>query len=268
MSLSVNSDAGSADSLITSAISNENGDSLIGWITGSSVMVQKLSKDGRKTGNAFAVNTFHGGAFYEPAIAMNDNGWFVASWKNSVQDGNANDFGGIYAQVMTPGGVKAGPEFAIPSDKTQSQDNTGITLDRRGRMRAVWTNCNGNFGSSSSIRTRFFTIDFPPVIPSGQAIPVAVGTAVGTVIGNVKAYENNDGQPMTWALVDSPGFAISQTGELSVTTTPTFAVSPTIAVKVRVTTNGKSTDQTVTISKALPVALKSTLLQPLDVRQN
>jgi hypothetical protein len=255
-----------ADKLIASAANDENGDTYVAWTQPDGVFFRRVLRDGRMPQAAIKANTFSGGQFFSPAIKVNRDGWLVVAWENTTQDGNANDFGGVFSQVFTPGGVKIGPEFPVPTTRTGTQGLIGLTFERNGKLLYVWS--NGDYLSTSySTSTRLFTVDFQPLIPFGQSFPVAAGTTAGTVIGTVKAYESNDGQAMTWALLNSPGFAISQSGELSLTTTATFASGPTIAVNVRVTTNGKSTDQTVTVSKSIPVELKATLLQPMDVRQ-
>ena len=261
----VSSSGGDPDKTIASAINHDNGDAWISWNNDAGIWLQSMKQDGRLSGAAVKANTFSGGRVYGSKLALNSAGWLVAAWGNSTQDGNANDFGGIYAQAFTPGGVRNGPEFAIPSDRTGTQGLTGITLDRQGRLRAVWDHSGSS--TTSSIKARFFVVDFPPVVPSGQTFAVVKNTAAGTVLGTIRGFDENYGHTLSWELLNSPGFSISQTGELTASGVLTFSVAPTYTVKVRVTSNGKSVDQTVVVSKTLPVDVKATLLQPADVRQ-
>ena len=86
-------------------------------------------------GGEFQVNTYTTGFQSFPAIASDRNGGFVVVWESNGQDG---DQGGIFGQRYDSSGSKVGPEFAVNSSSTGSQQNPSIAMAKSGRFVVTW----------------------------------------------------------------------------------------------------------------------------------
>jgi hypothetical protein len=86
-------------------------------------------------GSEFQVNTTKGGNQYQPKIAMNASGNFIAVW-TSDEDG---DHGGIYAQLFDYKGSIICSEFRVNESILKHQSRPSVSCDSIGNFVVTWT---------------------------------------------------------------------------------------------------------------------------------
>jgi Ca2+-binding RTX toxin-like protein len=131
---------------------------VIGWTeynaatgdgNGLSAKAQMFDASGAKAGGEIVLNTSTAGAQSMPAMAALAGGGFVATWHDSLGDGNST---GVKAQLFTASGVKAGAEFSVNTTTSGFQQTPTVATLADGRFVIV-------FVSGASLRAQMFNAD-------------------------------------------------------------------------------------------------------------
>jgi hypothetical protein len=124
----------------TVAMDND-GDFVIAWTSsgqdgsGFSVYAKRYNSFGVAQGNEFRVNTYTTDNQSYPSVALDEDGDFIVSWTDYIQDGSAR---GVYAQRYKSNGDTIGSEFRVNSYTTSTQDNPSVVMDRTGDFVITW----------------------------------------------------------------------------------------------------------------------------------
>jgi len=152
----------SADSQRSSRIAMDaDGDFAITWISQGQdgdlygIYAQLYTADGNKAGVEFQVNTETSNEQFFPSIAMDADGDFAITWNSKLQDG---DLYGIYAQLYTADGNKAGDEFQVNTRNFDSQQFPSIAMDADGDFAITWQS-ESQDGSSYGIYAQRYKAD-------------------------------------------------------------------------------------------------------------
>jgi hypothetical protein len=103
--------------------------------SGGGVFGQRLGTNGEPLGGEFIVNTFTGGAQFQPAIDVNSDGTFIVSWTSEFQDG---DHAGVFAQKFSASGAKDGPEFKVNDSIIGWQWLSAVAANATGSFAVSW----------------------------------------------------------------------------------------------------------------------------------
>ena len=100
-----------------------------------------------KIGSQFRASTF-AGSHQEPSVAGLANGGFVVTWMS--QDGQDGSGDGIYAQLFSPAGSKAGIEFKVNTHTTNNQSFPAVAALNNGGFVVAWQS-EGQDGSGAGV---------------------------------------------------------------------------------------------------------------------
>jgi hypothetical protein len=177
------------------------------------IYARRYDENAKPLGNAFVVNTFHGGSQDTPRIATNDEGWTVIAWESYGQDaGDTIGQSGTYAQIFDPQGVADGPEFPVPTYTAGSQSPIGVTFGDDGLVDVAMTQTGPFSWDLATVDFRQFQVSMFPVFAAAPSFSLPDNSAVGTVVGTLKATDP-DGESCFYTLLGSSPFAVNaQTG--------------------------------------------------------
>jgi len=116
------------------------------------ILLQLFSADGHKRGEAFLANTHTQGRQRYPAVASLQDGRFVAAWTSEGQDGSGR---GVYGQLFTSTGKKAGEEFIVNTTREGDQWIPAATGFPGGAFVVLWMS-DGQDGDGLSVVGQFF----------------------------------------------------------------------------------------------------------------
>ncbi len=127
------------------------------WDSGNrdDVYLQRFAADGSKVGDESLVNTFTNYSQFDPTITSLSNGGWVVSWTSYGQDGSG---WGVYLQLYSADGTKAGPETQVNSWTIKSQFSSAITSLPDGGWVVAW-NSDGQDNSADGIFSQRFASD-------------------------------------------------------------------------------------------------------------
>jgi hypothetical protein len=117
-----------------------DGDFAVTWLHAESIgpeeiYAQRFNAAGVAQGAEFQVNTYTDDLQFQPAVAMDGDGDFVATWTSDGQDG----FGyGIYAQMYDAAGGLIGGEFGVNTTLEGGQNDSDIARNAAGDFVIVW----------------------------------------------------------------------------------------------------------------------------------
>jgi hypothetical protein len=148
--------------------------------SGIGVFGQRFDSAGFPVGAEFQVNTYTSGDQSMPAVAADQSGNFIVTWRGSGtypgQDGSAS---GIFGQHFTAAGLPNGPEFQVNTFTTNTQFVPSVGATPSGDFVVTWqsTGYPGQDGSGSGVfgqrlRTTAFT---PPAVVAGTKISLRDG---------------------------------------------------------------------------------------------
>ena len=184
------------------------GDFVIVWQSSdgdaNGIYAQRYNASGVAQGSEFRVNTYTTSVQSTPAIAMDDNGDFVITWRSNGQDGSGY---GVYGQAYTAAGVAQGSEFRVNSYTTSNQISPSVGMDAHGNYIVAWEGQRG--GDVSGVAMGVFTSPFvsAPTLTnlagdsgalgsSGSYTALDRSTAAGVTSGGTLADANWNGATM------------------------------------------------------------------------
>lgn len=142
---------------------NASGAFVAAWTTdqedgsGLGISARRYDLNGRAIGSGFRVNTTTSQDQQNPAVAIQNNGSFVAAWtgdrSSSATSGQDDSGTGIYAQRYQADGTAIGSEFLVNTTTDGDQRDAAIAAGPNGRFIAVWT--SNQFGVNSVFGQRF-----------------------------------------------------------------------------------------------------------------
>jgi hypothetical protein len=177
------------------------------------IYARRYDDNAKPLGNAFVVNTFHGGSQDTPRVATNDEGWTVIAWESYGQDaGDTLGESGTYAQIFDPQGVADGPEFPVPTYIAGSQTPIGVTFGDDGLVDVAMTQTGPFTWDLATVDFRQFQVAMFPVFAAAPSFSLPENSAAGTVVGTLAATDP-DGESCFYTLLGSSPFAVNaQTG--------------------------------------------------------
>jgi phosphoheptose isomerase len=125
-----------------SAAMDADGDFVVAWASYgqdggvAGIFAQRYNAAGVGQGTEFRVNTYTAGYQDYPAVAMDADGDFVATWTSYGQDGSGD---GVYAQRYNAAGVAQGTEFQVNTYTTDGQIARSVAMDANGDFVVAWT---------------------------------------------------------------------------------------------------------------------------------
>jgi hypothetical protein len=150
---------------IPAAASEDNGDFVVVWVSGSNqdgsgtgVFGQRFSSAGIRRGTEFQVNTYVPGKQEHPAIAADADGDFVVVWHSSLaHDGSSY---GVFARRYASSGAAIGDEFQVNTFTDGIQSYPSVAMDASGRFVMVWQSYQD--GNAFGIFAQLFNADGSP----------------------------------------------------------------------------------------------------------
>jgi len=216
-----------------------DGDFVITWTSsgqdGNSegVFGQRYNAAGVALGAEFQVNSYTTGSQAYSAVAMDADGNFVVTWRDSTQDGSGL---GIYARRFNAEGVAQGTEFRVNSYTTSSQIEPLIAMDADGDFVISWRGY-GTAGNFRGIYAQRYAAD-----GSAQGGEFRVNTSTANLV-DYQAIDMDDAGNfvVTWTSDDGANGGIyaqrydftgvAQGGEFRVNTVTTNGQAfPTVAL--------------------------------------
>ncbi|MBI1852390.1 MAG: hypothetical protein HYR85_18780 [Planctomycetes bacterium] len=139
---------------------NRIGQFVVTWSngTGLNVSVRAYGADGAPITGEHVANATTAGTQNEPTVAIDDSGDFVVAWTD--YNGRDGDALGVIAQRYTSDGVRAGPEFVVPSIVAGSQFQPQAAMDSAGNFAIAWVDSTN--GGTPDVWARFFLADGTP----------------------------------------------------------------------------------------------------------
>ncbi|HNM75094.1 MAG TPA: PKD domain-containing protein, partial [Accumulibacter sp.] len=104
------------------------------------VRAQRYASDGSAAGAEFTINTLITGSQFEPQLSALSTGGFVAVWTSTDASGQ-----GIAAQRFDAAGSKIGPEIAVNTTTSGTQNTPDVAGLAAGGFVAVWESGNSVF---------------------------------------------------------------------------------------------------------------------------
>ena len=120
------------------------GDFVVAWESGSQdgsgygIYAQRYNRAGVPQGPEFRVNTSTTNDQRFPAVAMDADGDFVVTWRNTDRKGSYYYDFNIYAQRYDRAGVAQGPEFRVNTYITLDQDLPAVAMNADGDFVVAW----------------------------------------------------------------------------------------------------------------------------------
>ncbi|MGB5339073.1 MAG: hypothetical protein WBO06_08270, partial [Gammaproteobacteria bacterium] len=124
---------------------NASGDFVIAWQSsnqdggGEGIYGQRFDATGTAVDGEFRINDTTPNNQTAPAVALRDDGSFVAVWQSANQD---TDGSGIYGQAYDAAGVKVGTEFLVNTTTAKDQLAAQVSVDDDGDYVVVWQSDN------------------------------------------------------------------------------------------------------------------------------
>ncbi|MBN1911068.1 MAG: trypsin-like serine protease [Pirellulales bacterium] len=115
--------------------------------SGLGVFAQRYTWGAVPVGAEFRVNTTQMADQFDPAVAMNDHGWFIITW-TSEQDGSGY---GVYAQRYNEQGAKLGGEFRVNTTTVHDQHQPAVAMSNDVFV-VTWTSFNQDYPQDEDVR--------------------------------------------------------------------------------------------------------------------
>lgn len=137
----------------------EDGRFVVSWSDNSAfrfdVRARIFTAEGVPVGEDFVVNTWTDGDQYDTEIAALPGGGFVVIWDEQSVD--AEDGGGVRAQVFSPSGVPVGDEVVVNAQQAGEQRSSTVTATTDGFV-VAWLDL-----STEQLKIRLFDLEGNPV---------------------------------------------------------------------------------------------------------
>jgi hypothetical protein len=135
------------------------------------VFGQRFDNSGAKVGSDFQVNTYTNGNQYSARVAAAPAGDFVVVWRSPGQTGS------IVGQRFDSSGARAGAEFQVTTDTTESHFSPRVAADGFGNFVVSWTSQANSQGATPHEIAQRFDRSGAKV---GDAFPIAPGSRAGS----------------------------------------------------------------------------------------
>ena len=126
-------------------------------VVNPAVIPQAVAAPGDTAGGEFLLSTYTISHQWDPHVAMDADGDFVAVWIDYLLEG----YYGIYAQRFQADGALAGPAFKVNTWTTSVQSNPRVAMDADGDFVVCWDGINQD-GSGYGIFAQRFQADGSP----------------------------------------------------------------------------------------------------------
>lgn len=235
----VNDDTGRSEKLLPAIAIDDSGNFIITWWNYldeqiSDIYAQRFNNNGNKLGVNFLVNDdINQGSQYYPAIAADDTGNFVITWR----DGR-NGSGDIYCQRYASSGSTQGINFLVNDDAgSSSQYDPGIGTDDCGNFVITWQDDrNGNYDifaqrllSDGNRQDMNFRVNDDPG-NSGQYAPVVGVDGPGNFVIVWHDYRKLSDPDIYGQRYDNNGIAVAGNFRINDDVGYSWQQNPTIAM--------------------------------------
>ncbi|XZE19693.1 VCBS domain-containing protein [Pirellulaceae bacterium SH449] len=116
------------------------------------IYFQRYNSSGVAEGANTKVNNLTSGTQISRDIAVRDDGSFIVTWSDSVNDGNGT---GVYARMFDSSGTALANQFLVNTFTTGNQGYSSISSDSNGNFVITWTSANQD-GSGDGIYMKRF----------------------------------------------------------------------------------------------------------------
>ncbi|MEZ0368379.1 MAG: hypothetical protein ACAI44_04745 [Candidatus Sericytochromatia bacterium] len=165
---------------------NAEGDFVVVWNSNAQdgqangIFGKRFSAGETIGGSEFQVNVYTSNAQTNPAVAIDDDGDFVAVWQSSGQDGSIY---GIIGRHYSTGSITGGSEFLVNQTTSFNQTAPDVAMDADGDYVITWSQKYGIPFGATTIEGRQYTagsilggseflvagpVDFPGSVSSSQ----------------------------------------------------------------------------------------------------
>jgi hypothetical protein len=138
--------------------------------------------------NEFRINTTTNNSQAFPAVAMDDDGDFVAVWVSYYQDGDGY---GVYARRYDSAGEPLGSEFQVNTYTTHNQENPAVAMNSTGDFVITWSREDGDY--DGIFGQRFYSDG----TTNGNEFQVNTMTSQYQILSSV-AMDNNGDFVIAW----------------------------------------------------------------------
>ncbi|MDZ4689197.1 MAG: cadherin domain-containing protein [Planctomycetaceae bacterium] len=229
-----------------------DGDFVVTWSSStqdgslSGVFGQRFNAAGVAQGTEFQINTHTNNHQFYSAVAMDDDGDFVVTWTDAVQEGNPFGQGGnnrgIYARQYDAAGIAQGGEFHVNTFTANAQQYSSVAMDADGDFVVVWES-DLQDGTQYGVYAQRFGQNLPPAINPLSPTTFGENRPVGYPVATATASDPNPGQTLTYAITaGNTGnvFAINPTtGKITVASpTINFEALDQYVLTIQVTDDG------------------------------
>lgn len=120
---------------------DDSGDFVIVWVSsnqdgsGDGIFGQRYNSSGQPVGGEFRVNGYTTNSQALPAVAMDADGDFIATWWSANQDGSGT---GVYARRFDAAGNALGFDFRANTDTQGNQTVPQVAMDSAGAFVITW----------------------------------------------------------------------------------------------------------------------------------
>jgi len=179
-----------------------NGGAVFVWQGGPAgaqrIYARFLGANGAFVSSDVRVNTYVNGFQADPAVATLADGSVIVTWSSYDQDGSMQ---GIYAQRLSPRGVKLGGEFRVNQTTLYNQRSPVVAGLTNGNYVVVWVSELQRNSASVDIFARIFKADGTPVTPN--EFPINLSSANVGANPSVSASLLTGGFAVAWSQDDN-----------------------------------------------------------------
>jgi len=151
--------------------SDASGNFVVAWTSfgqdgnGLGVFARRFDALGTPQGAELQINNYTTGDQGFPAVAADEDGAFVVSWRSYVQDGS--DFG-VFARSFSSAGAALGPEFAVNSYTTGVQSAPAIASNPDGDFVVTWQSAGQDGSADGVFAQRYGDLIFEDGLEAGS----------------------------------------------------------------------------------------------------
>ena len=120
------------------AAMDARGNFVVVWVENNStnsIMARLYNSQARAAAEAFPISSVGFGSLTRPAVAMRNDGYFVATWDGHHQASSMDD---IHARSFSSDGAPLGEQFVVNTTTEQAQENPRISMTEEGEFVIVW----------------------------------------------------------------------------------------------------------------------------------
>ncbi|MAT16783.1 MAG: hypothetical protein CMJ46_16110, partial [Planctomyces sp.] len=168
------------------------------------IFARQFDADGNAIGEEFQVNTFATGSQTDPAVALNNDGDMLVTWRSTGPSGDNVD---IYGQRFDANGNKLGSEFLVNSYVTGLQIAASVAFNNFGDAVTVWTSADQD-GDNYGVYAQRYSLSDRGATAVGRERQVNTNASLNQIIDQDQrtvAISANGSYVAVWASDEQDG---------------------------------------------------------------